>query len=222
MAGLAMRLDAPVRIVGCMRACTPQTAVPRPRSPRKRLEQRRVSASATPVEVRRGGSDGDETDVHVDRSVDADDVAQETSVLIDGVSRGFREKAHLGTGREQSLRLLRSGPPVALCPEEHFGSVDLNETHALPVAKRNRVSVDHMVHAVDRWCARGFGTNRTEQGQNEADESCFHRSHRTGLVRTRPARQAQSAPHGAGRPTWRRTCVGGPTTEPADANRGAV
>ena len=58
----------------------------------------------------------------------------------------------------------------------------LNETHALPVAKRNRVSVDHMVHAVDRWCARGFGTNRTEQGQNEADESCFHRSHRTGLV----------------------------------------
>jgi hypothetical protein len=34
--------------------------------------------------------------------------------------------------------------------EKDFGSVDLDEPHSLPVAKRDRVTIDHMVDAIDR------------------------------------------------------------------------
>jgi hypothetical protein len=53
-------------------------------------------------------------------------------------------------GRKQLLRLPRSSAPIALGTEEDLRRVDLYEPDPLPVAKRDRVPIDHMVYAVHR------------------------------------------------------------------------
>jgi hypothetical protein len=90
---LGPRFDSLVRVVGRTTTDTPEAELLRPRSLGEKLQAVRVPASAVPVEVGGGGTDGDEADVHVDAVADTDDVAQQPPVLIDAVGCWLREEA---------------------------------------------------------------------------------------------------------------------------------
>jgi hypothetical protein len=85
---LATSLDPVVGVVRRVRTRTPQPERSCSCPLRQRLQPVRVSPPAAVVEVRRGGPDRDEPDVHA--VARPDDVAEETAVLIDAVGRGFR------------------------------------------------------------------------------------------------------------------------------------
>jgi hypothetical protein len=130
-----------------VRAGSPEATLPRPRTLCKNLESRCVATPSPSVEVGRGRPDSDEADVHVHRSIDADDVAQPKPVLINAVGRGLSEQSHPRANRKQLLGGPRRGTSVALRTKEDLRRVDLDETNTLPVAKRDRVTVDYVVDA---------------------------------------------------------------------------
>jgi hypothetical protein len=143
----------------------------------------RVSPSLTPIEVWRGRTNGDEADVHIHGPIDADDVAQQTPVPIDAVGRGLREKTDAGTGGKQPFRVLRRGTPVALGAEEDLGGVDLHEPHPLPIAKRNRIPVDHMVNAIDRRNGPRLSAKRAEEDKHESNRNRLHGDSKFNVLR---------------------------------------
>ena len=93
-----------VGIVRRVGAHSPEAELPRPRRLGENLKPPRVSPPATPVEVGRGRTDRNEADAHVERAVNAHDVAQEAAVVVNAVRRRFCEQAHSRSDREQRLR----------------------------------------------------------------------------------------------------------------------
>ena len=160
-----------------MRTRIPEAEPSRLRTPREQAKSRREAASLVVVEVRGGDAFGDEPHVHVEPVTDTDHVAQQTPVAVNAVRGRVGEQAHASAGREKLLRPLRRRTPVALCAEVHLGGVDLHEADALPVPKRDRVSVGDVIDA-EHW--RGSGGVRGGGERSDSDDGDDGRDpHRT-------------------------------------------
>jgi hypothetical protein len=109
-----------------------------------------VAAPAPAVEVRRCGADSDEADVDVEAVADAGYVAEQATVTIDGVGRGFAGESDESPRREQALRDCRRLLAVALRREIDLGRVDLDEPDLRPVGEVDRVAVRDVVGASSR------------------------------------------------------------------------
>jgi hypothetical protein len=96
--------DAPVWVVGRARALAPQPEVAPTSLESEAREAGGVVAPAPAVEIRRCGADGDEADVDVEAVADAGYVAEQATVTIDGVGRGFAGESDESPRREQGLR----------------------------------------------------------------------------------------------------------------------
>jgi hypothetical protein len=127
-----------------------------------------------PVEVRSGRSDGNEADIHVDAVPNADDIAEQSPVLVDAVGCRLGEEPYTGAARKQRLRPQRRRPAVALPAEENLGRVDLDQTDALAIAKDDGVAVADVIDAVERRrrCdpTRRRGCERAERYQARKDD----------------------------------------------------
>jgi hypothetical protein len=142
----------------------------------KAIEQAPVAPAPPTVEVRRGCSDADEPDVHVEPVTDADDVAEQAPVGVDTIGGRLGQKADDRTRRQKALRRRRCLPPVALRMEVDLRGIDLDEAHALPVAQRDGVAISHVVDAgkgaclparVTARCRKADCPRADEGGENE-------------------------------------------------------
>ncbi len=72
----------------------------RPRPSCEEIESPGKESAAAEVEVRRGGADRDEVDVHVEAVPHSDHVAQQPAVLVDTVGLRLGDQADERAGRQ--------------------------------------------------------------------------------------------------------------------------
>jgi hypothetical protein len=174
---LPVGLDPAVRVVDGPRAGFPEPTHLPSRRPRKQLEAGGVASPSSLEEVRRCRADVNQAQVHV-QAVQPHDVAKEPAEVIDAVGGGLDEQANASARGKEPLRGCRRRSSVALDPEEDFGSVDLNESHTLAVAKHNRVAVGDTVDPVDGRCGQRSGRRQPERNEhnNEGLQARLHLS----------------------------------------------
>ena len=120
----------------------------RPRPLREGLEEPCVAPATAGVEVGRGGTERDKTDVHVQPVPRTNDVAQEPSVLVDSIRRTLCRQPNSRIDRKKPLGHGRCLRAVALRTEVDLWRVDLDQADALPVTEHDRVAVRDVVGAV--------------------------------------------------------------------------
>ena len=87
----------------------------------ERVEAVRVPAPPPPIEIRRRGPHGDESDVDIHAVACPDDVTEEPSVVVHAIGRGFSGESHPSSHRQEALRRCGRLRPVALGAEVDLG-----------------------------------------------------------------------------------------------------